>query len=346
MVKKKSPKVLWDYCLTLASLVRSNIAHNIYQLKCQVPETIMMARTSDISHICEYEWYEWLMYHEEKGYPEDKAKLGRYLGPTEPGIGSVMSYYVLQYNGEVVTKRTIRKLTPQEQEDKTVLKEKQAFDEKVTRALGDPMLDQDLVAVKASRGVKVTNAVTPEYEAYEDDQEYQKRIPDADDLDPETYDEYILAQVQLPRDDEHRLGTVIRRAKGENERPIGRHNQNPLLDTRIYEFEFSDGQVLEYAANVIAENLYSQVDEEGHQQVMLDKIVDHKSDNSAVLPDDSYTTLNGRRHRRITTKGWKLCAQWKDGSTSWEPLSYPVQTAEYAIANKLKHQPAFVWWAS
>jgi hypothetical protein len=82
MVKKKSPKVLWDFCLTLASLVRSNIAHNIYQLKGQVPETLMTGETSDISHICEFEWYEWVMYHEEKGYPEDKAKLGRYLGPT------------------------------------------------------------------------------------------------------------------------------------------------------------------------------------------------------------------------------------------------------------------------
>jgi hypothetical protein len=52
------------------------------------------------------------MYHEDKGLPEDKAKLGRYLGPTETGIGSVMSYYVLQSNGEVVTKRTLPKLTP------------------------------------------------------------------------------------------------------------------------------------------------------------------------------------------------------------------------------------------
>jgi hypothetical protein len=246
MVKKKSPKVLWDFCLTLASLVRSNIAHDIYQLKGQVPESIMTGKTSDISHICEFEWYEWVMYHEDKGYPENKAKLGRYLGPTEPGIGSVMSYYVLQHNGEVVAKRTIRKLTPQEQEDETMSREQQAFDGKVTQKLGDPMLDQDLAAVKASRGVKVTNAVTPEYEAYEDDQEHQKRMPDTDNFDPETYDEYILAQVQLPRDDEHRLGTVIRRAKDGYDNPIGKHKQNPLLDTRIYEVEFSVGQVLKY----------------------------------------------------------------------------------------------------
>ena len=40
-------------------------------------------------------------------------------------------------------------------------------------------------------------------------------------------------------------------------------HSNPILDTRVYEVEFPDGQVMEYAANVIAENLYSQVDQDG-----------------------------------------------------------------------------------
>jgi hypothetical protein len=45
--------------------------------------------------------------------------------------------------------------------------------------------------------------------------------------------------------------------------------------------------VLEYAANVIAENLYSQVDDEGHHQVMIEDIVDHKKDSSAVTKDQN-----------------------------------------------------------
>jgi hypothetical protein len=43
----------------------------------------------------------------------------------------------------------------------------------------------------------VFNAVTPEYEAYEDDDEHHARTPDMDGVDPETYDEDILAHVQL-----------------------------------------------------------------------------------------------------------------------------------------------------
>jgi hypothetical protein len=113
------------------------------------------------------------------------------------------------------------------------------------------------------------------------------------------------------------LGTVLQRKRDRDGHLIGRYNNNPILDTRVYEVEFSDGQVLEYAANLIAENLYSQVDDEGHHQVMFDEIIDHNSDMTAIFPDDGWTTLNGKKHRRITTIGWKLCVRWKDGSTSW-----------------------------
>jgi hypothetical protein len=45
-----------------------------------------------------------------------------------------------------------------------------------------------------------------------------------------------------------------------------------------------------------------------------------------------------------------LCAEWKDGTTSWEHLadlkeSNPVEVAEYAVAKNLLDAPAFVWWA-
>eukprot|EP00978_Attheya_sp_CCMP212_P024525 scaffold77191_cov32-Attheya_sp.AAC.1 len=52
---------------------------------------------------------------------------------------------------------------------------------------------------------------------------------------------------------------------------------------------------------------------------------------------------------RRTTKGLKLLVKWKDGSSDWLLLadlkeSDPVQTAEYAVANKLEKEPAFAWW--
>jgi hypothetical protein len=47
--------------------------------------------------------------------------------------------------------------------------------------------------------------------------------------------------------------------------------------------------------------------------------------------------------------GWELCVEWKDQTTSCVSLKdmkevYPVQVAEFAIANKIADEPAFAWW--
>jgi hypothetical protein len=101
---------------------------------------------------------------------------------------------------------------------------------------------------------------------------------------------------------------------------------------------------------MIAESLYSQVDADGREFILMKEIVDHRPDRSVVPVDDAYDVdPNGQMTRWMTTKGWKLLVEWKDGSTDWLPLkdlkeSYPVQVAEYAVANKIAGQPAFAWW--
>ena len=57
---------------------------------------------------------------------------------------------------------------------------------------------------------------------------------------------------------------VIGRSKDVDGKIIGDYNNNSILNTMIYDFEFPDGEVQEYSANVIAENIYAQVDVEGH----------------------------------------------------------------------------------
>jgi hypothetical protein len=51
----------------------------------------------------------------------------------------------------------------------------------------------------------------------------------------------------------------------------------------------------------------------------------------------------------MTTKGWKLLFEWKNGMMDWLPLkdlkeSYPVQVTEYGVTNKIVEQMAFAWW--
>ena len=44
-----------------------------------------------------------------------------------------------------------------------------------------------------------------------------------------------------------------------------------------------NGSVAENTVNTIAENIYSQIDSEGRQFVIMSKIVDHKKDLSAIV---------------------------------------------------------------
>ena len=91
----------------------------------------------------------------------------------------------------------------------------------------------------------------------------------------------------------------------------------------IYDVEFPDGQVKEYAANIIAENMLTQVDSDGMSTTLMEAIVDHRRDDEKALQHhDKYVqTKDGRRHLRKTTKGWELLINWKDKSESWIKLA-------------------------
>ena len=69
---------------------------------------------------------------------------------------------------------------------------------------------------------------------------------------------------------------------------MGRRNANPILDTREYVIEMPDGSVAEYTTNVIAENLYSQVDSEGRQFLLLTEIFDYAKDATAISKDQGF----------------------------------------------------------
>jgi hypothetical protein len=156
--------------------------------------------------------------------------------------------------------------------------------------------------------------------------------------------------VLLPRGGEFLKATVKSRKRDIDGNPIGLCNTNPLLDSRQHEVEFPDGSSEAYTANLIVENLLSQVDAEGRSYSILSEIVDHRNNGKALSKDDaSKMTKSGRAQLRHTTQGWDLQVEWKDSSTSWLPSkdlkeSNPVELAEYAVANKLEEESAFAWW--
>ena len=61
-------------------------------------------------------------------------------------------------------------------------------------------------------------------------------------------------ELALPQGDslEPRLARVTKPLKDSNGIPIGTADQNPLLDTHMYEVEFADGEKASLAANYIS----------------------------------------------------------------------------------------------
>ena len=91
------------------------------------------------------------------------------------------------------------------------------------------------------------------------------------------------------------MAKVLRKLVDENGQVIGAQNKNPLLNTLVYEVEFPYGDVRKYTANLIAENVLSQVDPNGYYTNTMEVILDHKRDSSAVsMADNFFKTKHGK----------------------------------------------------
>ena len=195
-------------------------------------------------------------------YPDDALILGRDLGPAID-IGPAMTRKILKDNGQVVYRSTVRSLTPDEMADETVKEKRKSFTEKVNLVLGDGFKYEDF-----AKDPELEDFDTPKYPAYTDDDDGEMQIvPDADeeaDDTLDTYDQYVGASVTLPIGDKVLNAKVRGRKRLIDGNFAGRANSNPILDTRIYDVEFADGQTAELAAIVIAQSMYAMCNTEGN----------------------------------------------------------------------------------
>ena len=162
-------------------------------------------------------------------------------------------------------------------------------------------------------------------------------------------DTLINAELLLSKDDSAAIARVARRAVDSKGKMIGTWDENPILNTLVYECEFEDGTIREYAANTIASNIYEEGNADGFSSTRLFQIMEHKSSGEAIKMKDKYFIIcTGTRRMRNTTVGWSFLVQWGDGSRQWIDLkvlkeSNPVQVGEYVIARGIADEPAFAW---
>ena len=134
-----------------------------------------------------------------------------------------------------------------------------------------------------------------------------KYLPEAENsFTPDSYDGYLQMERAFDRgDDSASFSKVTKRIMGAQGLPIGTANDNPILNTFMYEVEYLDGFTTNMASNSIAENMFAQVDQEGNRHVLFDEVVEHRCDGNQVKIKDAFST-NTRGVKRClpTTKGW------------------------------------------
>ena len=217
-----------------------------------------------------------------------------------------MAQWVLKANDNVVPRRTARPLGVDEKHNSLEAKKRETFDALIEKRWG-----------KVITPPQISKDETESWEEYHDKEELPRHIPESEDGVDKTgkllcqkpaYDRIINAEVLLQNGDEVQKSKVIQRSIGPDGTTVGKYDDNPQMNSIIYDVEFPDGTIKEYSTNVIAENMLSQVDSDGFTVTVMEGIIDHKVDaNNAVQKVEKYiSTHSGQKKLRKTTTGWKL----------------------------------------
>ena len=234
-----------------------------------------------------------------------------------------MAQWILKANGRVDPRISLRPLKVDEIHSPVEIKKREVFDELIKRRWGTPMTppntqqpkafekyedheQQEQPTLEVEDIVDSTGKLINQQPAYDQiiTAEVQLQLGEEmvngkviqrtigpDGQVTGTYDSnpflnsiiYDVAEVQLQLGEEMVNGKVIQRTIGPDGQVTGTYDNNPFLTSIIYDVEFPDGQVKEYSANIIAENMLTQVDSDGMSTTLMEAIVGHRRDDEKAL---------------------------------------------------------------
>jgi translation elongation factor EF-1beta len=158
-----------------------------------------------------------------------------------------MASRIITSNAQILSRTSVFPLSIDDINSDSIKEQMKEFDATLKRTLGE-RADELPIAVE---DVEINEEL--EYDPYVDENETNKVMPDADEIDYDAFHNFIMAHVSLPIGGELQRGKVIGRKRDTDGKLIGRSNPIPLLDTGSYEVEFEEGTLESYAANQIAE---------------------------------------------------------------------------------------------
>jgi hypothetical protein len=149
---------------------------------------MVTGRTPDISEYVDFQWYDLLWYYDQEDFPEDRHRLGRWLGVAHR-VGQACCYYILPESGEPIVRSTVQQVTEDERKSATFQERQKAFD----------------LAIEARLGQADIPVMPNEFLVDEDEPDMYEPIypigdmPEADAFDAQMYNQYISAEVMVPQ---------------------------------------------------------------------------------------------------------------------------------------------------
>ena len=302
MIRQRVPNRLWDYGFKWVSEINSMIYSGAGG-NTDVPLAQVTGETPDISEYLDFGFYDRAWFYENAG-----------LGPRLPcrwlGVlhrtGCQMCYFVLKSNGEVLSRGSVQRVTNLELEEKETVDIFADFDKTLNERLkhDDGKYDREKPSLEHWADMASDPEFVEEFQKVYDNPE----IPEADNFSPEMLeDTYLNMELAMHcGDDGPEFARITKQLRDANGIPIGTSNDNPLLDTRVYEVEYLDGYKASLSANEIAQNLFAQVDKDGNWYVFYDQIIDHRKNGSFVQ-----ALVEGERKRQQLVGNY-----WFNGRTA------------------------------
>ncbi len=235
MVRRQTPKLLWDFCALYTTDLRNRLVRPLQQLHGRIPYEVLTGNTPNISEFIEYEWYQSVLYYEPSAFPEQCKYLARWIGIAHR-VGQAMCYWLLPASGIPIGRTTIQAIKAAELQETSTIQLTQTYDQtiqdklqKLTNDVNNPMI----------------LSLYREDEDLEEEEDAPIELPSIP-IEENTHDEMLLMEPLLMTSANGRVkAKVISRKCDQDGQLVGNYNNNPILNTRVYLAEFPDGTVAE-----------------------------------------------------------------------------------------------------
>ena len=121
-----------------------------------------------------------------------------------------MAFYILTGTGKVIVRKSIWGLSTEETKTPEVILQMTGLDLAISSKIGDAIADSDIDLEVAPDFPEPPDEIFDGDEAQDEPEEPEGTRVDADDYTPESYDEYILAEILLPHQGELQQAARVR----------------------------------------------------------------------------------------------------------------------------------------